>query len=682
MTVIENVRSSVAAKRNGVPLRGLFTPAILAGCLLLGAIVSVWLGQDANWDLRNYHLYNGWAALHGRFEIDLAAASLQSWINPTLDIPYAWLALGPLSHHPQLLAAFMGLWYGALIAVILGIAAFLYRSWPADRRWFATIAAAILASTGAATISQVGTTFNEIQTSALVLSSVLLLIRVTGANDNAPHRIVVLVAGGLLGAAAGLKITSAIYAPAAVLAFIAVSPIRRWPASLVLLVVGGIAGFALGGGWWAYRLYETYGNPVFPFFNGVFRSPWYPPVNFFDRRFLPHDVPQALFYPFFWLSDKPMLVTEIPFRDGRVAACFALGMIVAGIAAVRALTRVTAGSRNHRPVLSLGAQQRFLLVFVAGSYVLWLGTTSILRYGIPVEVSAALVIPLLLSLLVEAGKGRAKSRVWVAALVCIALALVASTRYPQWGRTAFEKPVISADMSWVRPHALVVFVGAPIAYVAPFVPAGVAASFVGLTDVVFESRGYRLANEVVDRIRWHRGPIYIIWTTPDEWRLPSLPDMGLREVGDSCRTFYGKFEAENHTELHECLAIADSETTLRSAFWRRAAAQYDEVEVPERPVPGWSYAGFLHAVGKAALGKKYVDDFEYLWSREATRPKQFDQRILPHTLYVLNPVLEDRAERAMNRSADLLTKVDGVLVLAPGWKSRAQNDYRNFESAR
>ncbi|KTF40250.1 hypothetical protein [Xanthomonas translucens] len=36
---------------------------------LLGALLSLLLGQDANWDLRNYHLYNGYAALHGRLGI-------------------------------------------------------------------------------------------------------------------------------------------------------------------------------------------------------------------------------------------------------------------------------------------------------------------------------------------------------------------------------------------------------------------------------------------------------------------------------------------------------------------------------------------------------------------------------------------------------------------------------------
>jgi len=39
--------------------------------LVMGGLVSVWLGQDKNWDLLNYHLYNAWALLNGRLHVDL-----------------------------------------------------------------------------------------------------------------------------------------------------------------------------------------------------------------------------------------------------------------------------------------------------------------------------------------------------------------------------------------------------------------------------------------------------------------------------------------------------------------------------------------------------------------------------------------------------------------------------------
>ena len=46
-------------------------------CLAGGALASWWLGQDANFDLKNYHLYNPFALLEGRHEIDFAVAAFQ-----------------------------------------------------------------------------------------------------------------------------------------------------------------------------------------------------------------------------------------------------------------------------------------------------------------------------------------------------------------------------------------------------------------------------------------------------------------------------------------------------------------------------------------------------------------------------------------------------------------------------
>lgn len=44
--------------------------------LALG-LLSVLLGQDTNWDLRNQHRYNPWALLNGRWTQDLAPAGMQ-----------------------------------------------------------------------------------------------------------------------------------------------------------------------------------------------------------------------------------------------------------------------------------------------------------------------------------------------------------------------------------------------------------------------------------------------------------------------------------------------------------------------------------------------------------------------------------------------------------------------------
>src|SRR5918994_883963 len=58
--------------------------AVPLGCVLLNLV----LGQDANWDLRNYHWYNAYSFLTGRFGFDVVPAQTPSFYNPTLDIPF------------------------------------------------------------------------------------------------------------------------------------------------------------------------------------------------------------------------------------------------------------------------------------------------------------------------------------------------------------------------------------------------------------------------------------------------------------------------------------------------------------------------------------------------------------------------------------------------------------------
>ena len=48
--------------------------ALLACCLAplcFGAFAAFVLQQDANWDLRNYHWYNPYAFLNGRWDVDI-----------------------------------------------------------------------------------------------------------------------------------------------------------------------------------------------------------------------------------------------------------------------------------------------------------------------------------------------------------------------------------------------------------------------------------------------------------------------------------------------------------------------------------------------------------------------------------------------------------------------------------
>ena len=76
--------------------RGAREVAIAVALMTLGGCISLALGQDANWDLKNYHIYIPYAFMHGRLGLDVAPAQMaqmQTYLNPLLDIPYFLLAV-------------------------------------------------------------------------------------------------------------------------------------------------------------------------------------------------------------------------------------------------------------------------------------------------------------------------------------------------------------------------------------------------------------------------------------------------------------------------------------------------------------------------------------------------------------------------------------------------------------
>lgn len=90
------------------------------------------------------------------------------------------------------------------------------------------------------------------------------------------------VVGALLGLLAGLKVTNAIYVlPAAAwLTWLAFHN-RDW----VWLVRAVMIALLLGTSSYIFSVWIT-GNPLFPLYNATFQSPYYPPVDIVDRRWM------------------------------------------------------------------------------------------------------------------------------------------------------------------------------------------------------------------------------------------------------------------------------------------------------------------------------------------------------------------------------------------------------------
>src|ERR1700682_469686 len=81
-------------------------------------LVSLYLGQDINYDLKDYHFYNAWALWTGRWSQDLFAAGPATYFSPFLDVPYYLVAMELFPSHGAYVVALAGLPYGVLLYFI------------------------------------------------------------------------------------------------------------------------------------------------------------------------------------------------------------------------------------------------------------------------------------------------------------------------------------------------------------------------------------------------------------------------------------------------------------------------------------------------------------------------------------------------------------------------------------
>ena len=263
----------------------------------------------------------------------------------------------------------------------------------------------------------------------------------------------------------------------------------------------------------------------------MFRSPWYPPQHVFEQAYFPHGLLQTWFYPFWWTSWNAWLVTEVVFRDARLA----LTMLAVPVLAA-CLPFIEAADRRRSLALIAAA--------VIG-YVAWLRLFSILRYAVALEAFAAVLLVATL----HAATRQAPARLLLARLAlpgwcqpapvlaaALLAALVLHTRYPDWLRIPYGERVWDIEAVTLPPDSLVVTLGGGVSMILPYMDApGLRA--VGITRATLEARGWRLYDEVTRMIRTHQGPIFMLMPAPSALeRLPA--DLGLVVDAGQCRPLH------------------------------------------------------------------------------------------------------------------------------------------------
>jgi hypothetical protein len=491
--------ASGAAVPGGAPSR---PGTWLVLCIVLAGAASIALRQDSSWDLLNYHYYNAWAFVHGRHGIDWAPAQLQTFYSPFLDLPfYAMVAAGL----PPMAVAFA-------LAIPTGVGWYCFARmagtlFPGQRA--AAIGAIAIGVTAPMSVSLIGTTMNDWYVAALVMVALWLVVRGTAT----PRTLA--AAGALVGLAAGLKLTGVLFgigllAGVAMLGDDARERLRH------VLVAGGAmaAAFAVAAGPWMWLMAERFGNPLFPYYNDIFRSPWADPVRFTATRFGPRSLLEWAIFPYEMLWKLEGFVSEPEFRDARPALLYTLALAALVV----------------RPPAAPGMRRewRFLGAFLVASFLAWAVMYRIFRYLVPLEMVAALFIARFIA---RFTRGR-----HLAIALGVAFAgVVVTAKFPTWWRQRFEEQFFVVAMPPVKPNALVLLVAPePMSYVLPSFPAD--ARFAGLVSNFNDpGRTNRLQAAIAASIRDHDGPLYALAVPPGrDAGAAALARMGLARA--SCAT--------------------------------------------------------------------------------------------------------------------------------------------------
>lgn len=463
--------------------RRLIDAAIIVGFGLL----AVALGQSNSWDLRNYHLYDGWSFWTGRGTGDFAAAQAQTYFNPLL-ATFTYLVFTNL---PPWLATFaLGALQGLNFLPLRAIARRLLPDAP-QRGWLAP-AVALVGTTGATQISELGGSMGDNLVSLPVLGAFALLI----VPPNVSIRRTVL-AGLLIGMTTGIKLTVAPYA----VGFALIVPLLHWHRHdrwLAPIATGAAigAGFLATDGFWMWHLYREFGNPLHPMFGGVFGGAFATPMPLRDVRFLPDRIVDWLFYPLVWVT-APHRVSDSWFFDLRVPVAFV---------ALPLLLRRRDAPEPRR--------ERALFLALAVAYLIWLALFGVYRYLAPLEMLAPLLVMLALD------------RPSTPAAIMLLALLFVLVRPPGWGhlhswRARFVETEVPA-LAQLDRATIVLAEDEPLAFLALGFPPSARFVRIGGNLLGPPYPEYGMDREARRRIDAATGPLYALLADPQSAQVAAV----------------------------------------------------------------------------------------------------------------------------------------------------------------
>lgn len=503
--------------------------AAYAAMMLCALAAALYMGQDMNWDMLNYHVYAGYSAVEGRLGIDYFAAGSQSYLNPYSHVPFYLM----LKHGfaPQAIVAALALVHALTLLLVYETAIVLNRRPNGEVAWFAVGLAVLFALFNPVFLLELGNTFSEISTGILVLAGWYILVCRFDRLRPAP----IALAGLLIGVAIALKLTNILFSVTALPLLLMAAP--DWKArvrAVGIFALGGLAGVLLAGGWWAWQLWEMFGNPFFPMFNHLFHSPAMTDGVLKHYRFVPDTVGAFLVRPFEIALPRKNVHVENTAPDLRYAAL----LLLLALGALKYLLSRASVKRwpasdpfppfqGQRALAALGAA--LCLAWVA-----WLSSSGNGRYFLPMGSIAAVVLASLIARISDRWRYLAYGVLTLAVVQVVTVSWATELRWlpVKWGEHWFELDI--PEPLRQQPFLHVHTSEQSASFLLPFLAPGSSMLTPAGSWTVDENAATRaLMRQFSGRIRVMRR-IPPNGRTPAEDMLPGLVRFGLEADMDSC----------------------------------------------------------------------------------------------------------------------------------------------------
>lgn len=419
---------------------------ILLGLVIVSGLYSLCRGQDFNWDLQNYHFYNPYAFLNNRLLFDIEPVGVHSYFSPILDI-FSYLIIR--NFNPILSAFTLGAASGLFAFAVYKIIRLIYtqdiklaalRLNNPQLYMASIILSLLLAITGFANLTQIGTTMNENFVAIPVVWSYYYLLKYQDSNTSN----FLFLSGLLIGVALGLKLTAIVFVLSLVISFILVNPRKVFHHNAVVFGLTIIAGFLLINGIWLVKMYQVFGNPFFPNLGS-----WFNPdtaVAFApDTTFLPKDWLHGVFLPFYLLFPSH-LTSEQTVVEPR----YALVLLLLACAVFK-----TKDFFNNKLL-------RVLLINLIVGYILWEIIFSIQRYTVSLEALCGILGVVLLNYLFYAN-GNAHKIILTISIVVLLISKAGNFNHIGYAHKFTDLGIPDTEL----PHnALVIYGNYPMAYLS------------------------------------------------------------------------------------------------------------------------------------------------------------------------------------------------------------------------